>query len=184
MPIPAVWTTLDETPHAECKVFQVFRRRSQHPHDKREGVFFVIHSTDWVLALPVTVDGRIVLVRQYRHGTKTLSWEPPGGIIDPGEEPLQAAQRELLEETGYIGKNARLVGSCTPNPAIFNNTSHFVLVEDCTPSGVLDLDPNEEIEVGLFTAREAEHMVLNGEIHHVIAQTSILRLRHLRPDLF
>jgi 8-oxo-dGTP pyrophosphatase MutT (NUDIX family) len=137
-----------------------------------------------VLALPVTPDGRIVLVRQCRHGTHNLSWEPPGGIIDPGENPVCAAQRELAEETGYIGKNARIVGACSPNPAIFDNTSHFVLIEDCKPDGVTHPDANEELETGVFTVREAEAMTLNGEMHHAIAHTALFHLRHARPDLF
>ena len=66
---PAAWGILDEALHADCKVFQVLRQRCKHPHDSREGDFFVIRCSDWVLALPVTRDGRLVLVRQYRFGT-------------------------------------------------------------------------------------------------------------------
>ena len=152
MASPAAWEIREEALHADCRIFQVLRRRLKHPHDSREGDFFVIRCADWVLALPVTRDGRLVLVRQYRFGSENLSWEPPGGVLDAGEDPLAAALRETAEETGYAGMGARLIGSCSPNPAILGNTAHFALIEDCEPSHALDLDENEEIETGLFTS--------------------------------
>jgi 8-oxo-dGTP pyrophosphatase MutT (NUDIX family) len=184
MPAPAQWKTLDETLHADCAVFKVFKNRCQHPHDKREGDFFVVKSPDWVLALALTAGNQLILVRQYRFGTRTLSWEPPGGVLDTGESPVSAACRELREETGYTGKNARIIGTCCPNPAIFNNTAHFVLVEDCVLTDAIALDPNEEIEVRAVAPREAIAMSARGEMHHAIAQAALFHLRTIRPGLF
>ncbi len=184
MASPAAWGLLHEAIHADCKVFQVLRQRCKHPHDSREGDFFVIRCSDWVLALPVTRDGLLVLVRQYRFGTKNLSWEPPGGVLDAGEDPLDAAIRETEEETGYKCARARIIGSCSPNPAILGNQAHFALLEDCEPTGTLGLDENEEIETALFTGDEAVRMVLDGRIHHAVAVNALFHLRAVRPDLF
>lgn len=181
---PADWEIREEALHADCRIFQVLRRRYKHPHDHREGDFFVIRCSDWVLALPVTTDGRLVLVRQYRFGTQNLSWEPPGGVLDPGEDPLTAAVRETREETGYTGTDARLIGACSPNPAILGNRAHFALIENCSLSDALELDENEEIETGLFTGDEAAAMVLDGRIHHAVAVNALFHLRAVRPDLF
>ncbi|MDR2982075.1 MAG: NUDIX hydrolase [Puniceicoccales bacterium] len=181
---PAPWIVDQEALYADCKIFKVFKQQCRHPHDNREGVFFVIRCPDWVMALPVTTDGRLVLVRQFRFGTRSLSWEPPGGLLDHGENPTEAAVRELEEETGYVGKNARIIGTCAPNPAILGNTSHFVLIENCESTGTADFDVNEEVETRLFSAPEVEQMAMNGEIHHAIAQAGILHLRNTRPDLF
>ncbi|MDR3227899.1 MAG: NUDIX hydrolase [Puniceicoccales bacterium] len=184
MAAPALWNLTDETLHADCSVFRVFKRIYKHPRDARVGVFFTIKSRDWVLALPVTTGGQLVFTRQFRVGTGALSWEPPGGIMEAGENPITAAQREMTEETGYTGKRARLIGTCAPNPAIFDNTSHFVLVEDCELTHPVAFDATEELETVLLAPREAEAMVQRGEISHVIAQAALYRLRLARPDLF
>jgi 8-oxo-dGTP pyrophosphatase MutT (NUDIX family) len=137
-----------------------------------------------VQTLAVTRERQLVFVRQFRHGTRTLSWEPSGGIVEAGENPVAAGVRELAEETGYRGANARAIGFCEPNPAIFNNRSHFVLVEDCALAGATAPDPNEELEVALFSPAEVEAMIRRGEIRHALAQLGIYHLRLARPDLF
>lgn len=181
---PAAWDVLQDSLHADCRVFKVHRQRCKHPHDSREGDFFVIRCADWVLALPVTKDGRLVLVRQYRFGTRDLSWEPPGGVLDAGETPEAGALRETREETGYTPARVRPLGRCSPNPAIQGNRAHFVLLEDCEPGAPTDLDPNEEIETALFTGDETVRMILDGRIHHAIAVNAIFHLKAARPDLF
>ena len=95
----------------------------------------MLRSRDWVLALPVTDDGRLVMVRQYRFGTRDLSTEAPGGIMEAGEDPRVTAARETEEETGFAGGRARLLGTCAPNPAIQANRCHFVLLEGVRPTG-------------------------------------------------
>ena len=117
MSAPARWLVQHEALHADCRVFRVYKEHCHHPLDHREGDFFVLRSNDWVLALPVTADGRLVLVRQHRFGTRALSVEPPGGVIEAGEDPCVAAARETVEETGYLGGRATLLGTVAPNPA-------------------------------------------------------------------
>ena len=79
MSAPARWLVQHEALHADCRVFRVYKEHCHHPLDHREGDFFVLRANDWVLALPVTAEGRLVLVRQHRFGTRALSVEPPGG---------------------------------------------------------------------------------------------------------
>ncbi|QYY36691.1 NUDIX hydrolase [Ruficoccus sp. ZRK36] len=181
---PSHWVPGEETLHAQCKVYDVYKRHYSHPVDGRNGDFFIIQCNDWVQCIPLTTDGQIILVRQYRFGTQELSWEVPGGIIDNGEDPVTAALRELSEETGYHCEQARLLAQCYPNPALQGNHTHFVLAEGCTLQSGQDLDPHEELEVRLFTVEEAMQMARKGGITHALAINSIFFLEsHLAGKL-
>jgi 8-oxo-dGTP pyrophosphatase MutT (NUDIX family) len=184
MSVPARWLVRHEALHVDCKVFRVFKEHCHHPLDKREGDFFVIHSHDWVLGLPITDDGKIVLVKQYRFGLRDLSIEPPGGLLEPGEDPIIAATREVEEETGFKGGKSTLLGSCSPNPAIQKNQCHFVLIEGGKIESAQDLDAHEEIEVLLVTPQEALDLAKNNPRVHALALLALYRLRDARPHLF
>src|SRR5690606_1193995 len=140
------WSLESESVVASCRVFDLVSRRCRHPSRGSEDEFFVLKARDWVNVLPVTPDKRLVMVRQYRFGVQEFSWEIPGGVMDPGEEPLEAGLRELLEETGYSPRRARLLGRISPNPAILDNVCHFVLAEDVELSAGTAWDEHEELE--------------------------------------
>ena len=184
MAAPESWIIRHEAPHADCRVFRVVRQSCQHPRDKREGDFFVIRCPDWVLALPITADGRIVMVRQWRFGAEALSVEPPGGVMGEGEDALATAARETLEETGYGHGAAVSLGAAAPNPALQSNRCHFVLLEGVRNGQPRALDENEEIEVVELAPREALERVRRGETTHALAELALLRLREARPALF
>lgn len=184
METPSRWIVRQEAHHADCKVFEVLRRRCFHPRDSREGDFFVIRSADWVLALPITTDGKIVMVRQWRFGNEALSLEPPGGVRGPDEDPLNTAARETLEETGYAHGKAISLGQAAPNPAIQSNRIHFVLLENVRNGSPRALDEHEEIEVLTLAPSEALAQVRAGETTHALAELALLRLREFRPELF
>ncbi len=110
--------------------------------------YHVLEFTDWATIVPVTDEGNIVLIREYRHAGQVVLLGVPGGVLDPGEtDPETAARRELREETGYTAREMIPVGSCFPNPAIQDNHLHYFLATGCRKTDVQALDPNEEIEV-------------------------------------
>jgi 8-oxo-dGTP pyrophosphatase MutT (NUDIX family) len=167
---------LSETLHATCRVFNVYKKRCKHDGRTCEDDFFVIKSADWVQVLALTPEREIILVRQYRFGTEALSLEVPAGLVEPGESVLDAAQRELLEETGYKGSMPRLLGSCHPNPAILNNQAHMVLIENCHLAQPPQWDPHEEIEVVKLSPEEALKRAREGEISHAITLSALFYL--------
>ena len=127
---PQIWEKVDDRLLNACKVWDLRARRYRHPQNGKEGEFYYLDSRDWVIVVARTRSGQIVMVRQFRWGSDELSWELPGGIIDKGEDPVEAGLRELAEETGYVAKTGRLIGGCQPNPAILNNHAHIVFAED------------------------------------------------------
>lgn len=140
------WQPVSREQVADCRVFRVDRVWLRHaPRDVTHD-FFVIDSADWVNVVAITPADEIVLVNQFRFGALEFSWEVPGGLIDGLEDPVAAGRRELLEETGFGGGQARLLGSVRPNPAVQNNWCHFVLIEGVETTAELAWDEHEEIE--------------------------------------
>ena len=110
--------------------------------------YHVIEQTEWVTLIPVTDEGNVVLIREYRHAGGVVLLGVPGGVMDPGEtDAAAAARRELQEETGYTARELIPVGTCFANPAIQDNRIHYFLATGCTKTHEQTLDPNEEIEV-------------------------------------
>ncbi len=162
------WQTLEETTLADCRVFSVkrVRRRSNltgRPHD-----FFVLHGENWVNVIPVTPDERVILVRQYRQGTREVTLEIPGGVIESAEAPSAAAARELLEETGFAAEQCVELGYVYPNPAIQVNRCYTFLAIGAHRIGEQSLDGSEEIEVMSVPMGDLRGLVAGGAIRHAL----------------
>jgi ADP-ribose pyrophosphatase len=176
---PARWEKLGQTTSVKTRVLDVLSVRYRHPVREVERDFVVIDAPDWCNILALTPDGRLVLVRQFRYGTNDFSLEIPGGMIDPGEAPLAAAIRELREETGYVGTNARVIGSVQPNPAIQNNRCHFVYIENAELRAPVGWDHDEEIEVQTAPVDEVLAWARSGRITHSLVVCALMLLEPL-----
>lgn len=174
---PAPWRRLGSEPFASTRIFDVVRAIYQHPARERPQDFFVLNAPDWVNVVALTPEHHLVLVRQFRFGINAFSLEIPGGVIDPGEDPLVAGVRELSEESGYVGAAARLLGSVHPNPAMQSNRCHLVLVEAARRSAELDWDPDEEFEIMTRPVEEVYTMAARGEITHALVLDALLLFR-------
>ncbi len=171
---PARWQLLGEQVRHETRVFDVLGRTYLHPVRGTEKEFVVVAPSDWVNVVALTADGRIVLVRQFRFGIDGFSLEIPGGVMEPGEDPVAAGLRELREETGYAGGAARLLGSVCPNPAIQSNRCHFVFVDGAAATAELEWDADEEIEVVALPADEVYALARNGGIVHGLVLNALM----------
>lgn len=173
--VPARWELLDDQLLNECRVWDLRARRYRHPRQGSSSEFFYIDSRDWVVVIARTNDGKFVLIRQFRCGSNALFWEFPGGIVDKGEDPVEAGLRELREETGYrSSRGGHYIGRCRPNPAILNNYCHFVFV-DGVGLGVAgtDWDEHEEIEVRLLPEVEVLEWARAHVVEHALALTGL-----------
>jgi ADP-ribose pyrophosphatase len=145
-----------------------------HPRRDVRRDFVIVDAPDWVNVLAHTTDDRLVLVNQFRYGIDAFSWEIPGGVIEHGEDPVVAGTRELLEETGYAGTNARLLASVHPNPAFLSNRCHLVLVENCQLVSPPAWDVDEEMEIDAVPVAEVYARARAGGITHSLVLNALL----------
>jgi ADP-ribose pyrophosphatase len=135
---------------------------------------FVLESPDWVNVIPITTDGKMVLVEQYRQGSETVELEVPGGVMDKTDKsPVETAIRELREETGYEGENARVIGKVFPNPAIMSNSTYTILIENCRCVCNVSFDSGEDIITHLVDPADIPKLVSEGKIRHSIVVSAL-----------
>jgi 8-oxo-dGTP pyrophosphatase MutT (NUDIX family) len=168
------WQKIGSKSVGDFRIFTVRSDEKISPRTGRKHDFFVIECVDWVNVLAVTPDSHLVMVEQYRHGSNTVELEIPGGIMDPADRsPVETAVRELREETGYEGENPRVLGNVFANPAIMNNTSHFVLVENCTLRHPVELDSGEDILTRRVPIADVPILVATGQIRHPLVVVAL-----------
>ena len=158
----------------DFKIFTVRSDRKVSPRTQAEHDFFVINCANWVNVVAVTPEQQLVMVEQYRHGSNTVELEIPGGMIDRKDaSPVTAGVRELREETGYAGENARLLGQILPNPAIMSNTCYTVLVENCRCVHPVEFDHGEDLITRLVPVAEIPRLVAEGKIGHSLVVVAL-----------
>jgi len=180
------WPLLASKVISAFPIYTLRQDRRRSPRTGKDHDFLVIDSRDWINVVPVTPTGNLVLIRQFRHGTASLVWEIPGGMMDEEDDsPKEAARRELLEETGYEPEEMEFLGAVHPNPAIQNNRCHTFLARDVCLRQTQRLDGSEDIEVREAPWSEVSRMVDQGEISHSLVLTALFwyrrHLAHLPP---
>lgn len=149
--------------------FRIFRLREDIKTSPLSGMdlpFVVADCNDWINVLPITPEGQAILIRQWRHGINEITWEIPGGMIDHGETPEEAAARELREETGFVAERVEYAGSVATNPAFFSNRCHTCIAYNCRKTAEPSFDAGEDITTHLVPLSELRAMALRGEITH------------------
>ena len=156
-------------------IFNVHVDHSECPRTGARGDFYRFKFGDWVNIVAVTANNEIVMIRQFRHGNKKWELEIPGGLIDRTDrDPEFAGQRELFEETGYKGENARTIGAVCPNPALQDNICHTVFVDHAVRASEPEMEKCEDIETVLIPVKKVRSLMENGKITHGLVMNALM----------
>lgn len=161
----------------------LFRTRYDWMRNPRNGATLkaiVLEGGDWVNVAATTSEGKIVIVRQFRFGVGKTTTEIPAGLVEPGEAPLAAAQRELREETGYTSDEWISLGSVDANSAFLNNQCHLWLARNVVKTDSIDLDASEDIQVDLLSLDELKAELHAGQVSNSLSQLTLHKVFDLR----
>ena len=175
------WTTLSTRKGPDLNIFQARFDRVENPRNGVSLDALILEARDWVSVVAQKQNGRVILVEQFRFGSGRVSLETPAGVIEDDEAPLVAAQRELLEETGYTANTWRDLGSVEANPAFMNNTCHLWLAENAVQTGSQSLDAGEDILTVELTEAELKAAIETGRMRNALGLLALARVFDLRP---
>jgi len=168
------WKKVSSQPVGDHRIFTIRSDRVISPRTEVEQDVYVIDCVNWVNVIAVTPERHLVMIEQYRHGSRTIELEIPGGMIDATDaSPTAAGLRELREETGYEGENPRLIGQIFPNPAIMSNTCYTVMVENCRCPHPVQFDHGEDLVTRLVPVADLPRQVAEGKIQHSLVVVAL-----------
>lgn len=140
------------------------RDKVQLPNGVVHDEYYILEYPTWINVIAITRDGQFVMVEQYRHGLQDIFTELVAGVAEPGEEPLEAAKRELLEETGYGNGNWKLNMVISANPGSQNNLTYSFIATDVEKISGQHLDATEDVNVKLLSREQVKEMLVHDEI--------------------
>ncbi|MEO6603126.1 MAG: NUDIX hydrolase [Polyangiaceae bacterium] len=170
----AAWQILTDTALISKRWLEVREQRVRLGNGSEIEQFHLINGPPWAAVLCLTSDRQVVLVRQYRHGLGGASLELPAGVIEPSEDPIDAARRELLEESGFEAESIEPLLSTAPEPSRSSTLAHFFFAQGARAVSAPQLDHCEDLEVVLVPVSELCELIDHGHIVHAAHIAAIL----------
>ena len=168
------WPLLASERIFDAGLFQVTRDRARSPRTGAEHDFYVVSMADWVMVVALTKDGKLVLVRQYRHGSREAGLEVPGGLHERAAEgTAEAAARELTEETGYGGGTWLFLGELRPQPALLSNRAWIYLAKELELRAEPGPDAGEDIEVVLLAPEKIPACIVSLQMNNAMTVAAL-----------
>jgi 8-oxo-dGTP pyrophosphatase MutT (NUDIX family) len=170
---PLPWKRVRKGERADHQVLRIGEDVFADPRDGVERSRVIIEADDWANVVPITTDGDVVLVKQFRFGTRKVSLELPGGAVDRGEDPAATVARELEEETGYRAGRVVRLGAYDSNPAHFTNRVHAFVALDCVAVHDGTPDHSEDVVVEVVPKDRVRSLARDGAITHALMLATI-----------
>lgn len=174
------WPVLKSEHGTSLGIFEPRWDLVENPRNGHSFRALVLEAPQWVNVVARDGQGRFLLVRQWRFGIGGPSLEIPGGVVHRGEDPLVAAKRELLEETGCEAKQWIALGSVSPNPAIHNNRCFHYLALGVRQVAELNQDPGEDLQSVWLEESDLVAQVADGTLDHALVLSALARVVDLR----
>ena len=171
---PLPWKRVRSGERRDHHVLRIGEDVFADPRDGQERSRVIVDADDWCNVLPLTRDGNVVLVKQFRFGSGAVSLELPGGVVDHGEDAATTAARELEEETGYRAGRVIALGTYNPNPAHFTNRVHAFVALDCEAVHDGHPDASEDLRVEIVPRERVRELAAGGAIDHALILATIV----------
>lgn len=168
------WQVLSDTALVSKRWLEVREQRVRLGNGNEIEQFHLVNGPHWTAVLCLTSERQVVLVRQYRHGFGGASLELPAGVIEPSETAIDAARRELLEESGFEVTSIEPLLSAAPEPSRSSTRAHFFFAQGARAVKAQQLDHSEDMEVVLVTVPELMDLIDQGQIVHAAHIAAIL----------
>lgn len=177
------WEVLKDKKVFETPIFSLHEITLESNAVQINHSFYILNAPEWINVISLTPDNQIVLVEQYRAGINETTLELPGGMVDEGETPLAAAQRELAEETGYESDEWEMIGKTSSNPAILSNFTHLYVARNCKLTGPQKTDGTEDIAMHVLPMSEFLNLVRDGTVHHAIVLAAVAQFLLMEREI-
>ena len=168
-----IWPEKKTITDYRCKIFKIDLSTFVHPETQKDYQMVQLNCSDWVNVFALTENQKLIVIEQFRFGNSQVTLETPGGAIEDKEDPLTAATRELVEETGFSPQTIEPIGESYPNPAIQKNKIYYYLATNCVLKK-RNLDEGEVINTALVSLEDFTKLVFTGKIEHSLVLTGFL----------
>jgi 8-oxo-dGTP pyrophosphatase MutT (NUDIX family) len=169
------WKNLEEETVFSVPFVSISRTHSVRDGDGRRARFYRLHFPDWANIFAITPEDEVVFVHQFRQGVMEYTLELPGGVMEPGEDPLEGARRELVEETGYTSDEWITLGPVYPNPAIQDNRCTTFIARNARRTHPTDFDTDEELEIETIPLAQVAERTLHGQVTNAVIVAGLAR---------